>query len=46
MNSFRESMDATYEHGTFQTNKIAENIGLCLRRITECKYISLLQFST
>lgn len=37
MNSFRECVDVTYENGTFQTNKIAKNIGLCLRSITECK---------
>lgn len=38
MNSFRECTDATYENGTFQTNKIAKNIGLCLHSNTECKY--------
>lgn len=38
MNSFRECKDATHQNGTFQTNKIAKNFGLCLRSNTECKY--------
>lgn len=41
MCSSRKLTDATttttYENGTFQTNKMAKNIGLCLHSIPECK---------
>lgn len=33
----RKCTGAAHKNETFQTNKIAKNIGLCLRSITECK---------
>lgn len=38
MKSCRECMNVPIENGTIQTNKIAKNIGLCLRSSIECKY--------